>query len=158
MFHTPRSLWLTCKNRLSALARCCFLGRERWQEKFHEAQRLLDELLQERAEFEARGEQFKQENLQFQSRVCELEAKLPLSLSVKLPVDEPPPRQQYAAGMVEILALVPGESPLPMSTPTSAIFWPCFPWCPKCPGAPEVLRLALPLQSITLGLHAFGGL
>jgi hypothetical protein len=47
-------------------------------------------------------EQFEQENLQFQSRVLELEAKLAQSQSVKLPVDKPPPGQQYGAGMIAL--------------------------------------------------------
>ncbi len=91
-----------CKSRLSAIARCCFLGREYWHEKFQEAQRLLDQLCQERAECEARREQFLQENLQLQARVLELEAKLAQAQSVKLPLDEPPPGQQYGAGMIAL--------------------------------------------------------
>jgi hypothetical protein len=78
------------------------LGRERWHEKFQEAQRLLDEFCQERTEYEARREQFAQENLQLQARVLELEAKLAQPQPVKLPVDEPPPGQQYGAGMIAL--------------------------------------------------------
>jgi hypothetical protein len=91
-----------CKSRLSALARCCFLGRESWQEKFQEAQRLLDESGQQRAEYEARAKQFERENSQLQARVLELEAKLAQSPSLKLPLDEPPPGQQYGAGMIAL--------------------------------------------------------
>lgn len=91
-----------CKSRLSALARCCFLGRESWRERFQEAQRLLDEFRQEQAEYEALEEQFVQENLQLQARVLELEAQLAQSQPVKLPVDEPPPGQQYGVGMIAL--------------------------------------------------------
>lgn len=93
---------LQCKSRLSAIARCCFLGRENWRERFQEAQRLLDEFHQEVAKCEASREQFARENLQLQSRVSELEAKLAQPQPVKLPVGERPPGQQYGAGMIAL--------------------------------------------------------
>jgi hypothetical protein len=78
------------------------LGRERWQEKFQEAQLLLDELRQRQAEFEAREEQLARENSRLQSRVLECEAKLAQPQPVKLPVDEPPSGQHYGAGMITL--------------------------------------------------------
>ena len=79
-----------------------FFGREHWQESPRRLSDVWMNFARNERSTKARVEQFKQENLQFQSRVWELEAKLAQSPSVKLPVDEPPPGQQYGAGMIAL--------------------------------------------------------
>jgi hypothetical protein len=79
-----------------------FFGTRVLARKVPGGQRLLDEFRQERTTCEARGEQFARENLLLQARVSELESKLAQPQAVKLPVDEPPPGQQYGAGMIAL--------------------------------------------------------
>ena len=86
-----------CKSRLSAIARSCFLGRARWQEKFQEVNQLLEELREESARSEAKRRELEQENLDLRERVSEFEIKLAQPQPVTLPLGEVPPGQQFGA-------------------------------------------------------------
>ena len=91
-----------CKSRLSAIARSCFLGRARWQEKFQEVNQLLEELREESARSEAKRRELEQENLDLRERVSEFEIKLAQPQPVTLPLGEVPPGQQFGAGLITL--------------------------------------------------------
>jgi hypothetical protein len=91
-----------CKCRLSAIARSCFLGRARWQEKFREVNELLEGLREESAQIEAHRLQLERENIELRERVSELEIRLAQPRPVTLPLGEIPRGQQFGAGMITL--------------------------------------------------------
>jgi hypothetical protein len=92
----------TCKSRLSAIARSCFLGRVAAQEKCRDVKQQLKEVCSEAAQREIVIAQLQQENRQLQKRNAELEAELARPRAVTLPLGEAPPGMQYGAGLIEL--------------------------------------------------------
>jgi hypothetical protein len=95
-----RKYWGRCKSRLSAIARSCFLGRERWHKNFSQLQAQVREL--EHAV--QSNEQLKLENERLKARVAELEEKLTDKAAPRPSRwEEPPlPGHSYSASMMEL--------------------------------------------------------
>jgi hypothetical protein len=97
-----------CKSRISAIARTCFQGRQRWKEKyFQEVERLQGEICELEKQGKARQstiEQLQSERDVAYQRVSLLEQQLTESQSacVRLPDDQPAPGQQYGASLMAL--------------------------------------------------------
>jgi hypothetical protein len=91
-----------CKSRLSALARCFFLGRAHWRSKFEELEQAFDEILEKSASVEAARQQAEEENAQLRQRVAELEAQAAKPQPLSLPVGNPPPGLQFGEGLIAL--------------------------------------------------------
>lgn len=92
----------TCKSRLSAVARSCFLRRVHWFEKYQKAKQAEEELRKAIANCEARCRQLEQENGNLCKRVSELQSQLAEPRQIQLPLGDIPPGQQYGANMTAL--------------------------------------------------------
>lgn len=94
----------TCKSRLSAIARICFLGRERAWETIREQKETIVELTRRMRQSEARVERVEAENCRLREivREAEVERARVVSPSAILPLGEAPPGQQYGVGMMTL--------------------------------------------------------
>ncbi len=95
-----RSFASSCKSRLSALARACFLSRLRWRKKFRRVRKSLAKQRKTLAESESRRRRLEQENLELRGRITELEARCAEPRPVQLPLGDKPAGQQFGAGMI----------------------------------------------------------
>lgn len=99
------SLWpkffASCKSRLSALARSCFLGRKRAQATIRKLKRQLIESAENAKQTQITLQQLEVQNRRLNERVHELESKLTQTTlpTVNLPIGEVPPGQQFGEGM-----------------------------------------------------------
>jgi hypothetical protein len=91
-----------CKSRFSAIGRSCYLGREKWRERYHESEQTVAQLRGELAEYGERCEQLEQQAREQSARIAELEAQLAEPQPLQLPLGEPPPGQQYGAGLIAL--------------------------------------------------------
>jgi hypothetical protein len=90
---------------LSAIARSCFLGRERARQKVRELKQRLNEQRVQALRDRARIQQLEAENRGLQDRVLVLEteaAEAPAPRPLVLPMGETPPAQQFGAGMMAL--------------------------------------------------------
>jgi hypothetical protein len=103
-----REYYGKCKSRISAIARACYLGRQRWKEKYQEQVRQLEAKLFELEAAckaaEARTEQLcaereeaNQHALVLEQKLAELERR-----PVRLPDDPPAAGQQYGASLMAL--------------------------------------------------------
>ena len=91
-----------CKSRFSAIARSCFLRREHWWRKYHEAKRAEKEVRESLANAEARCLELEQQNQALCRQVAELQAEGAEPRLLELPLGDVPPGQQYAANMIAL--------------------------------------------------------
>ena len=91
-----------CKSRSSAIARSCFLARQRWCEKYKEAKELLDASQAEVAALQTGHERLEAEIANLRELIAELETDMAQPRSVEWPLGEVPPGQQFGAGMITL--------------------------------------------------------
>lgn len=92
----------TCKSRLSAIARSCFLGRVAAREKCRDIQLQLREAGADAARSKADALELEAEVQRLRAALAKLEARFAQPQPVTLPLGEPPPGMQYGAGLIEV--------------------------------------------------------
>ena len=92
----------SCKSRLSAIARSCYLGREHWVEKYRQAKVALEESRIAMAICESRCLQLEHEKQDLLQRISDLEAERTKTCPIQLPLGDVPPGQQYGANTVAL--------------------------------------------------------
>lgn len=138
----------TCKSRLSAIARSCFLGRVAAWEKCRSIQQQLQAVRSETARQESVIAQLQQENQQLQKRIAELEAELARPRPATLPLGEAPPGMQYGAGLIELCVNLARKVGL---RPTIRVLEVFFRWLQAEVAIPAYQALRTWMQR--LGLH-----
>ncbi len=91
-----------CKSRSSAIARSCFLSRQRWYEKYKEAKDLLDASQEKGAALQTAHERLEAEIANLRERIAELETEMAQPKVAEWPLGEVPPGQQFGAGMITL--------------------------------------------------------
>lgn len=91
-----------CKSRLSAISRCCYLGRNRWREKYRQLKAHSEFFRDEAAEFRIRCEELEQIKRQLEEWVAELQSERDQQRQITLPVGQIPPGLQYGAGLIAL--------------------------------------------------------
>ena len=99
----------SCRSRLSAIARSCFLSRKRWIEKYSRLAATMRGLRSERDLAKLEADQLKSANQQLVERVKSLELELAQPRKVELPVGERPPGHQYGAGLIALSVDLAGQ-------------------------------------------------
>lgn len=104
-----QSLWGnfigSCKSRISAISRSCYLGRRRANAKVKELKNELARLRESLQQSQARVEQVEAENAWLRTEGREREKQLEQFRHVpplNLPIGEVPPGQQFGAGMTSL--------------------------------------------------------
>jgi ribosomal protein L9 len=92
----------SCKSRLSALARSCFLRRRHWQQKYLDAKQALRESQELLAQCKARCQQLEQQQQAAVRQVATLQNELAEPRAISLPLGAPPPGQQYGANLIAL--------------------------------------------------------
>ena len=144
-------LWPTfrsfCKSRLSAIARSCFLGRERARQKVRELKQRLGEYRAQALQDRARIEQLEAENRGLQDRVLVLEAEASKPRAPVLPLGETPPGQQFGAGMMALCVNLARQIGLRPAVTALGTF---FVWLNVSPATPTYQTIRLWMQRIGL--------
>lgn len=91
-----------CKSRLSAIARSCFLARQRWYQRYERAKRLLDEAQLKIDALRTGRQRLVEEIANLRERIIELETEAAQPRAVEWPLGDTPPGQQYGAGMITL--------------------------------------------------------
>ena len=102
MFSHWPEFFSSCRSRLSAIARSCFLSRKRWIEKYSRLSATLRGLRSERDQARLETERLKSTIQQLVERVKSLESELAQPRKIELPVGERPPGHQYGAGLIAL--------------------------------------------------------
>lgn len=148
------SLWskyfASCKSRLSAIARSCFLGRQRARAKVKELKQRIAEQCEAARQSQARIEQLEAENRRLQECVREAEAKQAQATQaqpVNLPIGEVPPGQQFGAGMMTLCVNLARAIGLRPTTVALGVF---FAWLNLAPAVPTYQTIRGWMQRIGL--------
>ena len=92
----------SCRSRLSAIARSCFLSRERWSRKHARLVRLIRGIQGERDQARLEADQWKSAYQQVVEQLKAQERERAQPRPIELPVGEPPPGHQYGANLIAL--------------------------------------------------------
>ena len=148
------SLWpkffSLCKSRLSAIARSCFLGRERALAAIKKLKQQIVEITEKAKQTQANVERLEAENRRLQESLREAQAKSAQATHtppVNLPIGEVPPGQQFGAGMTMLCVNLARKIGL---RPTVAALDVFFAWLNVSPDVPTYQSIRGWMQRIGL--------
>ena len=111
----------SCESRISALARSCFLGRQKWRQRCRDCKRQVDDLRDELQVAQGEQRRVTAENEQLRQRLRELEIERARPQPCTVPLGDPPRGQQYGEGLIALsvnlarrIGLRPTEHALPI--------------------------------------------
>jgi hypothetical protein len=147
-----REFYGNCKSRISAIARSCYLGRQRLKEKHlqvvQELKAKMVELEKAYKAQEAMAEQLRMEREEALERVVVLEQKLAEETQpIRLPDDPPAPGQQYGASLMALSINLAREVGLRKSVRAMKTF---FKWLRVKPSIPSYQAVRTWMQRLGL--------